>query len=866
MSIKGDEAYILGMNYTEESLKGAGALKGEKGDPGKDGFSPIATVTKSNGVSTLTVIDSTDTTKVEIFDGKDGADGKDGLDGADGKDGQTPVVEIGGNGNWYVDGVDTGVSAKGTKGDTGEGFLVTKQYPSIDEMVADTDPANDSEVVVVVTGDIGNFYLRLTGYVDPNGLTDGYLPIGSASDISTIKGDKGDDGLTPRIDPITRHWFIGETDTGVLAEGQNGADGQDGKDGATPTIGTDNHWYIDGVDTGIVAKGEDGQDGADGLDGQDGRSITSITKDDNDNIIVTFSDNTTQNIGKLSVDVQADFLTSDGFGKLRFTDNKFQYYDEESSQWVDTFVTSDNTYIITLTPQPMEKFIATCNPDTMNVELRIDESNDTIVDGQSLCIVEKVIIRRKKDDFPTDENDGDLVLEIERKDFGTYKNKPYVDIIDGASAGDVYCYKAFPVANTGAIANLVDNEVSCTIKDYWLFGFKLDQNESDPSSMIEYIEDNKNYHSAYMNYSTDMFDYGDWEDVWFIRDLKPCMLNYDGTVAYELDKNNYSLKADGTASDITNDTFEGNAMIGIPKVYWKIVDNGDNTANIYFSNKKVDDDFVCWSHIDNNGNEIDYCYMPIYNGSNVSSQLRSLSDKTPIYSQIATTEITYALANNKTEDIIWYTEVFSDRMLINLLLLLIGKSTDTQTVFGNGYYNYTGSTQDNLRIATGTMNTKGLFWGSNGSSVVGVKIFGMEHWWGNQWRRIAGWINDKGNQKIKMTYGQTDGSTVDGYNTDGSGYITIGCTPSGTSGGCASKMTVTENGLIPTMASGSTTTYYTDGLWFDNSQVDYVFVGGCSGSGLHVGAFCSSLDALSSHVGWYGGAAVSCKPLVQKGE
>lgn len=882
MSIKGDEAYILGMNYTEESLKGAGALKGEKGDPGKDGFSPIATVTKANGVSTLTVTDSTDTTTVEIFDGKDGANGKDGLDGADGKDGkdgQTPVVEIGGNGNWYIDGVDTGVSAKGTKGDTGEGFLVTKQYLSIDEMVADTDPANDSEVVVVVTGDIGNFYLRLTGYIDPNGLTDGYLPIGSASDISTIKGDKGDDGLTPRIDPITKHWFIGETDTGVLAEGQNGADGADGKDGATPTIGTDNHWYINGVDTGIVAQGQDGATptigadnhwyingvdtgivakGQDGQDGRDGRSILSVTKDDDDNIVVTYSDNTSEVIGKLSVDVQADFLTSDGFGKLRFTDNKFQYYDEESSQWVDTFVTPDNTYIITLTPQPMEKFIATCNPDTMNVELRIDESNDTIVDGQSLCIVEKVIIRRKKDDFPTDENDGDLVLEIERKDFGTYKNKPYVDIIDGASVGDVYCYKAFPVANTGAIANLVDNESSCTIKDYWLFGFKLDQNESDPSSMIEYIEDNKDFKSAYMNYSSDLFNYGDWKDVWFIRDLKPCMLNYDGTVAYELDKNNYSLKADGTPSDIANDSFGGNAMVGIPKVYWKIIDNGDDTANIYFSNKKVDDDFVCWSHIDNNGNEIDYCYMPIYNGSNVSSKLRSLSGKIPINAQTATTEITLAKANNLTSDVIWYTETFSDRMLINLLLLLIGKSTDTQTIFGNGHY--TGGSSASSLLTTGTLNNKGLFYGTNGTGKA-VKVFGIENWWGNQWRRIAGWINDKGNQKIKMTYGQTDGSTTDGYNTNGSGYINVGCTPSGTNGGYINKMAVKENSLIPTVASGSATTYYTDGLWFNNSYVSYALMGGPSNVELRVGTLSSTVSSVASQESWYFGVAVSCKPL-----
>ena len=453
-----------------------------------------------------------------------------------------------------------------------------------------------------------------------------------------------------------------------------------------------------------------------------------------------------------------------------------------------------------------------------------------------------------------------MVLEIDRKDFGTYKNKPYIDVIDGASVGDVYCYKAFPVANTGAIANLVDNEVSCTIKDYWLFGFKLDQNESDPSSMIEYIEDNENYHSAYMNYSTDMFDYGDWKDVWFIRDLKPCMLNYDGTVAYELDKNDYSLKADGTPSDIANNSFGGNAMVGIPKVYWKIVDNGDDTANIYFSNKKVDDDFVCWSHIDNNGNEIDYCYMPIYNGSNVSSKLRSLSGKTPIDSQTADTEITLAKANNLTSDVIWYTEVFSDRMLINLLLLLIGKSTDTKTVFGAGNNNAYVSTSNTGVKNTGTMNTKGLFWG-NQDNVSGVKIFGIENWWGNQLRRIAGWINDKGNQKIKMTYRQMDGSSIDGYNTDGSGYIAIGCTPNGANGGYISKMTVTKNGLIPTVASGSATTYYTNGMYFRNSQVNYAVAGGGTTNGLLVGAFYTNLHNLASYTQWNSNTSISCKPL-----
>ena len=42
MSLKGEEAYVLGMAFTEESLEGAGALKGE------DGFSPVITENPNN--------------------------------------------------------------------------------------------------------------------------------------------------------------------------------------------------------------------------------------------------------------------------------------------------------------------------------------------------------------------------------------------------------------------------------------------------------------------------------------------------------------------------------------------------------------------------------------------------------------------------------------------------------------------------------------------------------------------------------------------------------------------------------------------------------------------------------------------------
>ena len=604
--------------------------------------------------------------------------------------------------------------------------------------------------------------------------------------------------------------------------------------------------YEIAVDNGFTGTEDQWLESLKGERGEKGTSISSITKDSDDNIIFTFTDSTTQSIGKLPVDIQGDFLTSDGIGNLRYYNGHFQYYDESSSTWIDTSVTPSNVYIMNMTPQEMKKIFAVYDTDLGKYKLKFEEPDDTVIDGQVACVVEKVIIRRKLGSVPISETDGDLVLEVKRKDFGTYKNEYFVDNTLSPSIGDIYYYKAFPMSTTGFYNTNPANEtdgIKC--KNYNLYGFKLDQNESDPSSMITYIEDNKCFESARMDYNSDKFKYGDWKDSWFIKNLKPCMLKYDGTVDYELDKNDYTKKLDGTDSDVANASYGGNAMVGIPKVYWKIVDNGDNTANIYICDKKLDDDFHCWSHIDNNGNEIDYCYVSAFDGCNINSTLRSISGQSTMVGQTGTTEINYAKSNNTGSDVIWYTGLFNDWMLINILLLLIGKSTDSQTVFGAGNNN---SSVKN----TGTMNTKGLFWG-NQDNVSGVKVFGIENFYGNVWKRIGGWINANGTQKIKMTYGQSDGSTVDGYNTDGTGYIVIGnSTPIGATGGYVSKVLFNENGLIPTTVNGSQTTYYCDGLWFNNSQIDYALVG----------AFSLNFSfVVSSNVYGLCGAALSCKPL-----
>ena len=100
---------------------------------------------------------------------------------------------------------------------------------------------------------------------------------------------------------------------------------------------------------------------------------------------------------------------------------------------------------------------------------------------------------------------------------------------------------------------------------------------------------------------------------------------------------------------------------------------------------------------------IDHFYTPIYNGSGISNKLRSLSGRNCLATS-GTNEITYAKANNTTAKNEWYTEVLADNILITLLVVLMGKSTNVQETFGAGRSNGVQST-----IQTGTMNNKGLF-------------------------------------------------------------------------------------------------------------------------------------------------------------
>ena len=393
--------------------------------------------------------------------------------------------------------------------------------------------------------------------------------------------------------------------------------------------------------------------------------------------------------------------------------------------------------------------------------------------------------------------------------------------------------------------------VTATFREY-LYGFDLTIADSNPATRVTYPSDveNSGFAKAVMNFGG-AFSYGSWPSTPGEKFMpRPCMLRFNGTVDYYLNPNDYTKKADGTTSDVANMNYGGNAMMEWPKIYVKRWES-NGVYHFRCSDMKVDSDYECWSNYDKNNKEIPHFYTPIFFGSkDGSNRLRSISGQSNFVSNTAQTEVTYA-KNNGAD--IWYTEVLSDRELVNDLLTMMFKSTDLQATAGYGVCSASAA------IAPGSMNTKGLFWGA-GDKTSGVKVFGMENWWGNIFRRIAGWCISGGTQKVKLTRGTKDGTTVGDYNFDGNGYKTI----SGvnlTRSGYISKMKTESFGRFPMEANGSTTTFEADQVWADSGNGYYAVVGGGWNHALNCGPFCANLYNGPSDAGTDFGAALSCKPL-----
>ena len=226
--------------------------QGEPGEPGRGVVSIELTSSEDNvDTYTITYTDGTMST-FTVTNGKDGADGQDGqqgpqgeqgIQGNPGQDGHTPVITIGENGNWYVDGVDTGIKAQGPKGDQGE---TGQQGPQGEQ--GQQGPQGEQ-------GPVGQPGADGTSVLTGNGAPSDEL------------GKNGDS----YIDLLTWDFFVKE----------NGA------------------WVNKGNIKGIQGEqGETGEQGEQGEAGQDGKGISSV-EIVNGELIITYTTGEVVNLGSI---------------------------------------------------------------------------------------------------------------------------------------------------------------------------------------------------------------------------------------------------------------------------------------------------------------------------------------------------------------------------------------------------------------------------------------------------------------------------------------------------------------------------------------------------------------------------------------
>ena len=171
--------------------QGSQGIPGEKGDKGEKGVS-ITKVEKTSSEGNI------DTYTITFSDGTSST-----FNITNGVDGQTPSITIGTNGNWFINNIDTGKSAKGERGDKGDDgrsiltVIKTSSYGLVDTYTITYSDGTTSTFTVTNGKDGKDGSSVLTG----NGIP-----------ASTL-GNNGDS----YIDVDTWDYYIKEDDEWVLS-------------------------------------------------------------------------------------------------------------------------------------------------------------------------------------------------------------------------------------------------------------------------------------------------------------------------------------------------------------------------------------------------------------------------------------------------------------------------------------------------------------------------------------------------------------------------------------------------------------------------------------------------------------------------
>ena len=469
------------------------------------------------------------------------------------------------------------------------------------------------------------------------------------------------------------------------------------------------------------------------------------------------------------------------------------------------------------------------------VTISVSGSNESANNDISGCVVTVL-----------NTEDNSVIAEFE------YTEPTSVKILPGItwqiSCSALSDYNVTPSYGPHTAEACVDVAVELCYRVGYRYGFMREKANSDPSARIAYLYDAQDMTPMTVDLSTSTPDYGSWQT--FIDELcRPVMLKTDGTVDYELDHSNQTLKLDGTASDISNTSYDGNAMVEFRKYKWVHRSEDENYEYVVFSDIQWDDTYFPFAHTDVDQNVSDVFYYGMFKGCVLSSKLRSIGTGSVGTGYTMAKEREYAGTNGVGYGI----SAKSQRDYISDLLTLLSKS-DNSDVYGYGICNASASK------TIGSLSGQSAFYGTNADQTTDVKVLYIEGFWGNVGERMAGMFYDssRGGYVVKMT---------PPYNISGYGYLETGISvPSDYSQKYISESSCTNAyGWLPTAAAGSDSTYYADAMWISTSLVGCPRVGGSYSNGVSDGARMMVLNNTSTYASNYGCARLTYVPVTNQG-
>ena len=472
-------------------------------------------------------------------------------------------------------------------------------------------------------------------------------------------------------------------------------------------------------------------------------------------------------------------------------------------------------------------------------------------------------------DGPTDESEVISLISqyaASPSDMQTVQNQITAILADAPSDCNTF-KEVSDILSLTPTESITDEEILSLFETYSgvRYGIKVDKNDSNPATRCTYMYDAEGMTPAKMVYTSgeEHFDMGSWGDAFFIKSNYPCMVKFDGTEDYKLDPEDHTKKLDGTASDVANLNYDGNAMSCFgQKIYLKEWSDDDYEYYV-ISDIQYDETYECKAFINKDGEEVDKIYCPMYKGyKDSNNKLRSISGTTPTGSTTTADEITY-LENCGSR---WQTLDWSTHELLSVLLLLMSCNDDSQAAFGQGRTTG-GSSASSTNFATaGIYNDKGQFWGTNTTNNGDVKVFYIQSYWGNRFDRCMGCMTIGSQLYIKWNPPYSNAKTYTNLTTEATlladGYIkatkadtTAYTVP--TSSGYQGKCDNTW-GRLPIATNGTQTTYNCD-YYSYSSGTRLALFGGASRYGAYCGAWYVGLYSSADTSYWNIGASAYLK-------